>query len=292
MKTGIIYAIIAGLFWGTSPVLVKRGLAHSNVSAATLCQQATILLTLLCSALLQGDLFAGKIPRLAILIFSVTGVVGAYLGRTLFVKSVDQIGASRAQSLNNTSPLITILLAALLLGEPLSPAVLVGVLLIISGVFFVTEPKPDGPGSDRTRLLTMTSVMATVCYGIVPVLKKFGTDHGGPPVLGALVMHATGLMLLLTLGSFLKIERKLEKIPAPSLVCFVSAGFLYAIGSIFTLKALVHAPASVVAPIWSAQPIVSFFLAKTTLKGIEEVSLKDGAAAALVVAGVLVLRWG
>lgn len=292
MKTGIIYAIIAGLFWGTSPVLVKRGLAHSNVSAATLCQQATILLTLLCSALLEGDLFAGKIPRLAILIFFVTGVVGAYLGRTLFVKSVDQIGASRAQSLNNTSPLITILLAALLLGEPLSPAVLVGVLLIISGVFFVTEPKPDGPGSDRTRLLTMTSVMATVCYGIVPVLKKFGTDHGGPPVLGALVMHATGLMLLLTLGSFLKIERKLEKIPAPSLVCFVSAGFLYAIGSIFTLKALVHAPASVVAPIWSAQPIVSFFLAKTTLKGIEEVSLKDGAAAALVVAGVLVLRWG
>jgi drug/metabolite transporter (DMT)-like permease len=167
MRTGIIYAIIAGLFWGTSPVLVKRGLAHSNVSAATLCQQATILLTLLCAALLEGDLFAGKIPPLAILIFSVTGVVGAYLGRTLFVKSVDQIGASRAQSLNNTSPLITVLLAALLLGEPLSPAVIVGVLLIISGVFFVTEPKPDGPGSDRTRLLTMTSVLATVCYGIV-----------------------------------------------------------------------------------------------------------------------------
>ena len=105
-------------------------------------------------------------------------------------------------------------------------------------------------------------------------------------------MHATGLMLLLTLGSLLKIERKWERIRTSSLVCFVSAGFLYAIGSIFTLKALVYAPASVVAPIWSAQPIVSFFLAKTTLKGIEEVTLKDGAAAALVVAGVLVLRWG
>lgn len=292
METGIVYALIAGLFWGTSPVLVKRGLAHSNVSAATLCQQATILLTLICSALIEGDLFAGQIPPLAILIFCATGVVGAYLGRTLFVKSVDQIGASRAQSLNNSSPLITVLLAALLLGEALSPAVLVGVLLIISGVFFVAEPKLEGPGSSTTRMLTLTSVLATVCYGIVPVLKKFGTDHGGPPVLGALVMHATGLLLLLTLGSWLKIERKLERVPPGSLICFVSAGFLYAIGSIFTLKALVHAPASVVAPIWSAQPIISFLLAKTTLKGIEEVSLKDGAAAALVVAGVLVLRWG
>jgi uncharacterized membrane protein len=291
VETGIIYALIAGLFWGTSPVLVKRGLARSNVSAATLCQQATILLTLACSALIEGDLFAGKIPPLAILIFCATGLVGAYLGRTLFVKSVDQIGASRAQSLNNSSPLITVLLAAMLLGEPLSPAVLVGVLLIISGVFFVSEPKPEDSTAPMP-VLTMTSVLATVCYGVVPVLKKFGTDHGGPPVLGALVMHATGLMLLLTCGSWLKIERKLEQIPVPSLVCFVSAGFLYAIGSIFTLKALVQAPASVVAPIWSAQPIVSFLLAKTTLRGIEEVSLRDGAAAALVVAGVLVLRWG
>src|SRR5262245_5669578 len=291
METGDIYALIAGLFWGTSPVLVKRGLAHASVSAATLCQQATILLTLLCSAILEGDLFAGKIPPVAILIFCATGVVGAYLGRTLFVKSVDQIGASRAQSLNNSSPLITVLLAAPLLGETLSPMVLIGVLLIISGVFFVTETKIASPHSAATPILTMTSVLATVCYGIVPVLKKFGTDHGGPPVLGALVMHATGLVLLLTLGSFLKIERKPERIPTNSLVCFVLAGVLYAIGSIFTLKALVYAPASVVAPIWSAQPIVSFFLAKTTLKGIEEVSLKDGAAAALVVAGVLVLRW-
>ena len=290
METGVLYALIAGLFWGTSPVLVKRGLAHADVSAATLYQQATILLTLVCSALLEGDLFDGKIAPLAILIFAATGIVGAYLGRTLFVKSVDQIGAARAQSLNNSSPLITVLLAALLLGEPLSPAVLLGVLLIISGVFFIRERRSETQPS--ARLLTTTSLLATICYGIVPVLKKFGTDHGVPPVIGALVMHATGLMLLLTLGSLLKIERKWERIRTSSLVCFVSAGFLYAIGSIFTLKALVYAPASVVAPIWSAQPLVSFFLAKTTLKGIEEVTLKEGAAAALVVAGVLVLRWG
>jgi drug/metabolite transporter (DMT)-like permease len=76
------------------------------------------------------------------------------------------------------------------------------------------------------------------------------------------------------------------------LLCFISAGVLYAIGSIMTLKALVYAPASIAAPIWSAQPIVSFFLAKATLKGIEEVTLEDGLAAVLVVVGVMVLRIG
>jgi len=292
MEMGVVYALCAAVFWGTSPVLVKRGLTCADVSAATLYQQATILLTLFVSALIEGDLFAGKIPVEAVLVFVATGVVGAYMGRTLFVKSVDQIGASRAQSLNNSSPLITVLLAAVALGERLSFAVLLGVMLIISGVFFVTHGDA-APGENRpSRRITLAAALATICYGIVPVLKKIGTDHGGPPVLGALVMHATGLVLLMTLGNLLKIERKWQRIPGKSLASFVSAGFLYAIGSIFTLKALVHAPASVVAPIWSAQPIVSFFLAKTTLKGIEEVTFRDGAAAALVVLGVLVLRLG
>lgn len=291
MQTGVLYAVIAGLFWGTSPVLVKRGLVGSNVSAATLVQQATILVTLMVASLLEGDLFAKNISTQALLIFAGTGVVGAYLGRTLFVKSVDEIGASRAQSLNNSAPLITVLLAAVVLHERLSLTILIGVVLIVSGIFFVSEPEEKGGGTLR-RKITTTSVLATLCYGVVPVLKKVGTDFGGPPVLGALIMHATGLVLLLTLGSLLKIELRRQTIPTQSLVCFISAGMLYAMGSTFTFKALIHAPASIAAPIWSAQPIVSFLLVKLFLKGIEEVTFGDGVAAALVVAGVLVLRMG
>jgi transporter family protein len=292
METGILYAVVAGLFWGSSPVLVKRGLVGADVSAATLYQQATILLTLVVAAVLEGNLMAQRIALPPLAVFIATGIVGAYLGRTLFVKSVAQIGASRAQSLNNSSPLITVLLAALLLGERLSPAVLGGVLLIIAGVFFVTTTEAQDKESGAARTLTLTSIMATLCYGIVPVMKKFGTDLGGPPVLGALVMHATGLALLLTLGRLLKIELTWHKLPLSSFICFVGAGVLQGIGSILTLKALLYAPASVVAPIWNTQPIISFILTKVLLQGIEVVTLRDGVAAALVVMGVLVLRWG
>ena len=292
METGIFYALIAGLFWGSSPVLVKRGLVHSDVSAATLYQQGAILLTLVLAALLEGNALSGRISAPATGVFVATGVVGAYLGRTLFVKSVAQIGASRAQSLNNSSSLVTVLLAALLLGEALSPAVLAGVLLIICGVFFVTRPESRANDGNASGMLTLTSIMATLCYGIVPVMKKFGTDLGGPPVLGALIMHATGLLLLLTVGRWLKIELKWHSLPLTSLVCFVAAGVLQGIGSILTLKALLYAPASVVAPIWNTQPIISFFLTKAVLQGIEVVTFRDGVAAALVVIGVLVLRWG
>lgn len=292
METGILYALIAGLFWGTSPVLIKRGLARSDVSAATLYQQAATLLTLVLAAALEANPFALEMAPGPLGVFVATGVVGAYLGRTLFVKSVAQIGASRAQSLNNSSPLVTVLLAALLLGETLSAPIIAGVLLIIAGVFAVTRADPDGAPGGASRVLTMTSIMATLCYGIVPVMKKWGMDLGGEPVMGALVMHATGLALLLSVGRLLKIEIKRHKLPSTSFLCFVGAGVLQGVGSILTLKALLFAPASVVAPIWNTQPIISFFMSKAMLHGIEVVTLRDGVAAALVVTGVLVLRWG
>jgi len=291
METGILYAITAGLFWGTSPVLVKRGLVDSDVSAATFIQQAAILFTLIVFTLLEGSVSSERVSTLAICVFIAIGTVGAYLGRTLFVKSVDQMGATRAQLVNNTSPLVTVLLAALLLGERLTVTVLLGVVLIVSGIFFIPRAEPQLGRVPTKRILTVTSILATICYGLVPVMKKFATDNGGSPMLGALIIHATGLLLLLTLGSLLKIKLKWQRVPLPSFLCFACAGVLQAIGSIFTLNALLFAPASVVAPIWNTQPIISFFLARVTLKGIEVVTFRDGIAAALVVMGVLVMRW-
>jgi drug/metabolite transporter (DMT)-like permease len=179
----------------------------------------------------------------------------------------------------------------LLLGERLTVTVLAGVILIVSGIFFIPRAEPQSSRAPAKRILTLTSILATMCYGFVPVMKKFATDSGGSPMLGALTIHATGLVLLLSLGSLLKIELKWERVPLPSFLCFVLAGALQAIGSVFTLNALLYAPASVVAPIWNTQPIISFFLARVTLKGIEVVTFRDGIAAALVVIGVLVMRW-
>jgi drug/metabolite transporter (DMT)-like permease len=207
------------------------------------------------------------------------------------VKSVDQIGATRAQLVNNTSPLVTIVLAALLLGGRLTATVLAGVILIVSGIFFIPKAEVEASRAPAKRMLTLASILATICYGLVPVMKKFATDRGGSPMLGALTIHSTGLVLLLSLGSLLKIELKWQRVPLPSFLCFVFAGALQGIGSVFTLNALLYAPASVVAPIWNTQPIISFFVARVTLEGIEVVTYRDGIAAALVVIGVLVMRW-
>ena len=69
METGILYAVIAGFFWGTSPILVKRERVDSDVSAATLTQQAAIL-TLILFTLLKGAAATGQISIVSMLVFA------------------------------------------------------------------------------------------------------------------------------------------------------------------------------------------------------------------------------
>ena len=88
------------------------------------------------------------------------------------MKSVDQIGATRAQLVNNTSPLVTIVLAALLLGGRLTATVLAGVILIVSGIFFIPKAEVEASRAPAKRMLTLASILATICYGLVPVMKK------------------------------------------------------------------------------------------------------------------------
>ena len=248
--------------------------SHADVSAATLYQQATILVHFARRGACRRRTVCRQDTAAGNLGFRLHRSCGR-LSRPHFVRqnrrSNRRVAGAVAQqfvALDHRAA------RGAVLGEPLTLVVLVGVLLIISGVFFVDgNRQPRRSGASRNKLLTLTSVMATVCYGIVPVLKKFGTDNGGHAGAGRTghaCHRADAARDAWEVCSKSSLNR--ERIAANSVVCFVAAGFLYAIGSILTLKALIYAPASVAAPVWSAQPIVSFFLGKTTLKGIEAVS--------------------
>ena len=119
METGIAYALAAALCWGTSPVLVKRGLRHSNISAAVLLQSVgSVLVLVLIIPFGEVELL---MPWTAAGVFVSVGLVGSFLGRTFALKGIDEVGASRAQSIVNSAPLLTAVYAIILLGEKPRP---------------------------------------------------------------------------------------------------------------------------------------------------------------------------
>ena len=291
METGIAYALAAALCWGTSPVLVKRGLRHSNISAAVLLQSVGSVLVLLIIGLPFGDVQL-LMPWTAAGVFVSVGLVGSFLGRTFALKGIDEVGASRAQSIVNSAPLLTAVYAVVLLGETATPLILVGVALIVTGLLIITRAAPDekDPRRPLSPKAFLNPLLAIVFFGFGPILKKVAILAGGTPIPGSLITHVTGLALILSFGRLLRIDwREGIWLTGDSYFFLLLSGFFQGVGSVFTYLAVAHAPAIIVAPIWNVQPLITFSLARLLLQGDEAVTLKDGLAAVLVVAGVYFL---
>lgn len=292
LQTGIFFSLLAGVIWGIGPLLLKHGMALASVSTATLIEQYSSVLTLVVIIAVKGEWLAWTISAKAFWAFVAAGVVGASFGKIFYYKGIDKIGASKATSVKNSSPILTTILAVTFLGEELSLPIAAGVVLIVLGIMVLT--RMEGKGSERQGPLRffLYPMIAAVCYGINPVFKKIGVDAAGAPALGSLITQLTGLIVMLTAGRFLKIKPKWEKIPLRSFVYFTLAGITEASGSLFTFYALIYAPAVLVSPLWRISPLVTFLLAHFTLRGIEVVTPRDGLAAAFIVGGIFVLSHG
>jgi transporter family protein len=292
LSLGIFYALTAGILWGIGPLLLKKGMTVSNVSAATLIEQYAAVLTVALLAAFSGELSASGLNAAAFWSFTAAGAVGASFGKIFYYKAIDKIGASKSTSIKNSSPILTVLLAFVLLGEELTFPVVAGLALIVAGIFVISHVEAkDGARPDRVGYF-LYPLLAALCFGFNPVFKKIGIDSSAAPTLGALITQSTALIVMLSAGRFLKIKPKWERVPARSLVLFVVAGVTEAVGSLFTFYALIHAPTVIVSPVWRISPLVTFALARATLKGIEVVTLRDGVAAAFIVGGVFVLAQG
>jgi uncharacterized membrane protein len=292
LQIGIAFALLAGVLWGVGPLLLKQGLKYSNVSTATLVEQCVSVGFLALLGLYYGELAHLDFSSRAFWMFFFAGAIGASFGKIFYYKGIDKIGASKATTVKNGSPLLTAVLAFFLLGEELTWYIVAGVVLIVLGIGVLTQaPRTAEPDAGRLRFF-LFPLLAAICFGINPIFKKVGMTATNLPILGAFITQMTGLVFMLVFGRFLAITPKWERVPAKALGLFATSGIIEALGSLFTFYALMYGPAALVSPIWRISPLVTFGLARFTLRGLEIVTLRDGVAATLIVLGVFVLSRG
>ncbi|HZD41383.1 MAG TPA: EamA family transporter [Terriglobales bacterium] len=292
LRIGIAYALLSGLLWGFGPLFLKRGMKHSDVSAATLIQQVVAVTLLGFLATFRGELIELDFSGRAFWSFFLTGAVGASFGKIFYYKGIDKLGASKSTSVKNASPFLTAILAALFLGEEVNGYIAAGIALIVLGIVVLTRTAGKAGGTAGGVKYYIYPLLAAFCFGVNPIFKKVGITAANVPVLGAFITQTTALVFMLTIGRFLAIKPAWQPVPMMALSLFILSGITEALGSLFTFFALSHAPAVLVSPMWRISPLVTFALAHFTLRGIEIVTLRDGVAAALIVFGVFVLSQG
>lgn len=122
--------------WATYSLLGKRMMGFLTPHAAITYSCITGTIMLLPFALYEGMMsdFSGYTTNHFICI-AYLGVLGTVIGFTWFYEAINTIGASRAAVFINFVPVAAILCGWFFLGEPLSLSLLLGVSLVVSGVY-------------------------------------------------------------------------------------------------------------------------------------------------------------
>lgn len=138
---GIALALLAACGWGVDAVMARQGLRHVPPALATAISLAVLLPVIgLLALVLDPGGFARLTPP-ALLWFAGTGVINFVGGRQLNLRATRLLGASRAAALIAASPLVAVVLAALLLGEQVTLPIVAGVGLTVLGVGLVVSSR-------------------------------------------------------------------------------------------------------------------------------------------------------
>ena len=137
---GILWAVAAGVGFGIFQVTNRKGGLGIDVYRGTfvLLLISSVLLVIISAA--TEDLSALSSASIkGLLLFALAGFIHFFTGWTLITVSQKQIGAARTGATIGSTPLFGAILASVLLGEMLKPGAILGILLVVTGVYLVTS---------------------------------------------------------------------------------------------------------------------------------------------------------
>lgn len=273
-------ALITSVSNAVSAVLVAKGLSDSDPPSACLVSTSVQALALLI-------LSAFKTPMLdwtAIALFALNGLFALWLGRLLYFVAVGRMGVAVSSAIIGSNPLLSTILAVILLRERVGQATLAGVVLVVFGVFLIS-----GVGKEAVKLgPLMIPLLSALSYAVSNVLRKAALNVQPDPLLGAQVASVAGTLGLLV---YLTASGRLSelKLGRRNMGYFTSAGVVAAAGWLAFMMATEGGPVSVVTTIVFSYPLFSLLLSWIFLRKEERLTLRLAAGCLVIVAGVVLV---
>lgn len=183
LPLGELCSLLCALFWAIAILLFRKSGEQVPPVALNLFKGAAAIVLFLATMLVLGTPLVPAERTLGDwLTLLASGAVGIGVADSLFFASLNRLGASGSAVVDSVYSPMVCLCAALYLGDPLKPSLLLAMVLMVSAIIIVgREPPPVvRPGEDVARQkrvgLTLGLVsMLLMAAGIVfakPVLNK------------------------------------------------------------------------------------------------------------------------
>lgn len=193
---------ILALIWGSSFILMKRGLFHEGEAVLSPWQLATARLSIAWLVLSPVLLKHAGLLRKHWLPLLGSGLLGNGIPAILFATGQTRIDSSLSGMLNSLTPLMTLVAGGLLFGQRLRAVHVIGVLIGLGGAGGLILLK-QGDGMPTWSLYALLPILGTVGYGLSGNIVKQHL-YGLPPVaISALALTFVGpicIVLALTSG--------------------------------------------------------------------------------------------
>ena len=277
----VVFAVLAAMLFGVLALTVRSGLKRGGDPEA-----GALVVTgvgFLVGAALAVPELVGGIGLSQLWPFVLTGALVPGVSQILFILAVRDAGPSRAAILIGTAPLISVLIALLLLGEPFRPLLLVGTALIVAGGATLARERAR-PGHFRL----LGAVLALTCAALFAVRDnavRWASRDAHPPALAA--SAASLLAAAVVVGLYLLIVRH-RALPGKlraALPAFAAAGVTLGVAYASLVEAFDHGRVSVVAPLNATQSLWAVLLAAVLIGRSEEIGRHTVLSGLLVVAG-------
>ena len=282
MSESIEYALGALLLYGVADFVYKRGAAagaepHHFLMVQTWFFNACALLY----GLASGTLVFNKAA-----LWGAAAGVCAVVGYYNFAHSLKSGSVSTNATIFRLSFAVTVALAALVLGEPLTTLKLAGLALVVVAVWLLLAAPSAGTGGARreSRSSLARVLVATVAVGILSFTYKMGLRAGATPI--ALVVTQGLVAVTLATGFTAYVDRRIRPSRAAWSHAPISAVLLVT-AFIFMAKGLKSGQASVVMPVAQMGFVVTALLGFLLLH--EPFTVRKGAGLAAALAALACL---
>ena len=264
-----------GMFWafGTSilaaiqVVILSKPLKVLGHLAATILTNVVNFLILFTLGVITYE--TGQISLKGLFWFGLLGVLAYSFGRYVFYRALWELGPPRLTTIVSTAPFYGIILAILFLGEDPNYLLVIGTVLVVSGVVLVSYERTDKSFFQKGIAWAFLSAFL---ISLSIFIRKIGLESMPNPFLTVAWANFIGLLTLFGMKRF--IDPDLYRWAGSKVIFLVLiAAVLNSISQFCMNYSVMYGDVRVVTPIITSSPIFSLLLTAIFLRRSERIRM-------------------
>lgn len=280
----LLYAVGSALFAGLTSILAKCGIRKTDSTVATAIRTIIVLIFAWVMVFVvdsQGTI--ASIPARSLAFLGLSGLATGVSWLCYFY-ALQRGPIDKVVPIDKSSTVMTILLAALLLGESVTLTRGIGVVLIAAGTFLMIEKKGGVQKEENGWMLAAFG--SAIFAALTSILGKVGIT-GVESNLGTALRTGVVLIMAWVMVFVQGKQGQVKAVPKNELGFICLSGLATGASWLCYYKALQLGPASLVAPIDKLSILVTVLFSYIVFH--ERLSRKALTGLAMLVAGTLVM---